>query len=76
MFGSYQTIVEVSIEGTVLSEMSKVVALNAEGLSAMFHWGFLEGCKEGENVELVEGMYSASLYRDFYGFDLLIGFKI
>ena len=47
--------------------MSKVIALNAEGFSAMFCWSFLEGCKEGEGIRLVEGIYDICLYRDFYG---------
>ena len=65
-----------SIERTVLSDISKVIALDAEGFSAMFCWSFLEGCKEEKGIELVEGMYDVGLYGDFYGFDFLVGFKV
>ena len=76
MFGPYQMTVGASVKGTVLSEMSKMVALNAEGLSAMFCWSFFESYEEWKGIKLVEGMYDARLYRDFYGFNLLIGLKI
>ena len=76
MFGLYQMAVGASVEGMVLSEMSKVIALNAEGFSAMFCWGFFKGCKEGEGIKLVEGMYDVCLCRDFYGFDFLVCFKV
>ena len=68
--------VGVSIEGTVLSEMSKMVALNAESLSTIFCWGFLEGFEEGEGIELVESVYYTRLCRDFYSFKFLIAFEI
>ena len=53
-----------------------MVALNAEGFSAMFCQGFLEGYKERKGIELVKGMYNAGLYRDFYGFNFLVGFEV
>lgn len=76
MLGSYQTTVGTSIERTVLSEMSKMVTLSAESLSAVFCWGFLEGFEEGEGIKLVECMYYAQLCRDFYGFKFSVAFEI
>ena len=43
MLGSYETTVRASVEETILSEMSKVVTLGAEGFSTMFCWGVFEG---------------------------------
>ena len=47
------------VERTVFLEVSKVVALDAEGFSAMFSWGVFEGYEKGKCVKLVEGMYNA-----------------
>lgn len=76
MLGSYQMTVGALIEGVVLPEVSKMVALNAESLSAMFSWGFLQGFEEEEGIELVEGMYYTRLCGDFYGFEFSIAFII
>ena len=56
MFGSHEVAVGASVERAFLLEMSKVVALGAEGFSAMFCWGIFKGYKERECIELVEGM--------------------
>ena len=64
------------VERTVFSEVSKVVVLDAEGFSAVFHWGFFEGYEEEKGIKLVEGMYDVGLYGDFYGFDFLVGFEV
>ena len=47
MFGLYQTTIGASVERTVLSEMSKVIALDAEGFSAMFVGASLRAARKG-----------------------------
>ena len=56
VFGSHEVAVGALVERAFLSEMSKVVALGAEGFSSMFCWGIFKGYKERECVKLVEGM--------------------
>lgn len=76
MFGSYKMTIGASVERTVLSEVSKVVALDTEGFSAVICWCIFKGYEERKCIELVEGMYDARLYRDFCTFDFLIGFEV
>ena len=64
------------VEGTILCEMSEVVALCAESFPSMFSWGFLEDFEERECVELIEGMYYARLCGDFYVLKFSVAFKV
>ena len=43
MFGSHEVAVGASVERAFFLEVSKVVALGAEGISAVFCWGVFKG---------------------------------
>ena len=76
MSGSHDVTVRASIERAVFSVVSEMIALGAKVSFAMFCWCFFKSQEEGECVELVEGVYDAGLYWDFYAFDILVGFKV
>ena len=74
--GSHDVTVRASIERAVFLVVSEMVALGAEASFAMFCWCFFEGQEKGKCVELVEGVYDAGLYGDFYTFNVLVGFEV
>ena len=76
MSWSHDVAVRASIERAVFSVVSEVVVLGAEASFAMFCWCFFEGQEKGKCIELIEGMYDARLYGDFYAFNILVGFKV